>query len=164
MEKIVKPKIKKVVKKKEDKEEKVVKADVKKTAPVKKERYFEAIGRRKTAVARVRLYTKKQGVVVNEKDYADYFSLFRLQKEIMAPFEKMKIGDKLGAVAKVKGGGISSQAEAVRHGISRALVKFNAEFNKRLRRAGYLTRDPRMVERKKYGRHKARRSHQWRKR
>jgi small subunit ribosomal protein S9 len=147
------------------KKEPAVKKDTAaKKTPIKKERYFEALGRRKTAVARVRLYTKKQGIVVNEKKYTDYFPLFRLQKEIMAPFEKMKISDKLGAVVKVKGGGISAQAEAVRHGIARALVKFNLEFKKRLRRAGYLTRDPRMVERKKYGLHKARRAHQWRKR
>ncbi|MCL5004800.1 MAG: 30S ribosomal protein S9 [Patescibacteria group bacterium] len=144
--------------------EKTTKPKIKKETAAKKEKYFEAVGRRKTAIARVRLYTKKEGVVVNEKKLADYFPLVRLQKEIMAPFEKMKIGDKLGAVAKVKGGGISAQAEAVRHGISRALVKFNAEFKKRLRRAGYLKRDPRAVERKKYGRHKARRGHQWRKR
>ena len=144
--------------------EKTAKPKTKKETAAKKEKYFEAVGRRKTAIARVRLYTKKEGVVVNEKKLADYFPLVRLQKEIMAPFEKMKIGDKLGAVAKVKGGGISAQAEAVRHGISRALVKFNAEFKKRLRRAGYLKRDPRAVERKKYGRHKARRGHQWRKR
>ena len=144
--------------------EKTTKPKIKKETAAKKEKYFEAVGRRKTAIARVRLYTKKEGVVVNEKKLADYFPLVRLQKEIMAPFEKMKIGDKLGAIAKVKGGGISAQAEAVRHGISRALVKFNAEFKKRLRRAGYLKRDPRAVERKKYGRHKARRGHQWRKR
>lgn len=136
----------------------------KKTAPVKKERYFEAVGRRKTAVARVRLYTKKDGITVNGKNYTEYFPVLRYQKEAVVALEKMKIGDKLGAVVKVKGGGLSAQAEAIRHGISRALVKFNADFKKRLRRAGYLTRDPRMVERKKYGLHKARRGHQWRKR
>ncbi len=162
MEKIVKPKIKKdaIVKK-----DAVVKKEaIKKPTPEKKERYFEAVGRRKTSVARVRLYTKKEGVIVNDKDYKVYFPLLRLQKEVFAPLDKMKIADKLGAVAKVSGGGLSSQAEAVRHGISKALVKFNAEFAKRLRRAGYLTRDSRMVERKKYGLHKARRAHQWRKR
>jgi small subunit ribosomal protein S9 len=137
----------------------------KKTAPaVKKERYFEAVGRRKTAVARVRLYTKKDGITVNGKNYTEYFPVLRYQKEAAVALEKMKIGDKLGAVIKVKGGGLSAQAEAVRHGIARALVKFNADFKKRLRRVGYLTRDPRMVERKKYGLHKARRGHQWRKR
>lgn len=151
----------KEIKEKEVKEE-TVKKVVKKTAP--KERYFEAVGRRKTAVARVRLFTKKQGIIVNDKDYAVYFPTLRWQKEVLAAFDKMKIGDKLGAVIKVKGGGPSAQAEAVRHGISRALVKFNEEFKKRLRRAGYLTRDARAVERKKYGFHKARRGHQWRKR
>lgn len=153
MEKTTKPKTKK-----ETKETAV------KKAPVKKERYFEAVGRRKTSIARVRLYTKKESAVINDKDYKTYFPLLRLQKDVLNPLEKMKIGDKLGVVAKVKGGGIVAQAEAVRHGISRALVKFNAEFKKRLRRAGYLTRDPRMVERKKYGLRKARRGRQWRKR
>ena len=144
MEKSVKPKIKKEI--------------------VKKERYFEAVGRRKTSVARVRLYTKRDDITINGKICADYFPLLRYQKRAFAALEKMKITDKLGATIKVKGGGLSSQAEAVRHGISRALVKFNLDFKKRLRRAGYLTRDSRMVERKKYGLHKARRGHQWRKR
>ncbi|KKR88786.1 MAG: 30S ribosomal protein S9 [Candidatus Wolfebacteria bacterium GW2011_GWA2_42_10] len=135
-----------------------------KTAPAKKEHYFEAVGRRKTAIARVRLYTRKNGFIVNEKDPAKYFPLLSQRKEIIAPIEKMKIGDKLGVIVRVKGGGLSAQAEAVRLGIARALVKFNQDFKKRLRRVGYLTRDSRMVERKKYGRHKARRGHQWRKR
>ena len=137
---------------------------IKKTPASVKERYFEAVGRRKTSIARVRLYTKKENITINGKDCAAYFPLLRYQKQAVAPLEKMKITDKLGAVIKVKGGGVSSQAEAVRHGISRALVKFNLDFKKRLRRAGYLTRDSRMVERKKYGLHKARRGHQWRKR
>ncbi|MBI5306004.1 30S ribosomal protein S9 [Candidatus Wolfebacteria bacterium] len=163
---MIKSKIKKIIEKseKEEKSEKVAKPAIKKVAPEKKERYFEAVGRRKTAVARVRLYTKKQGFIINDKDYKIYFPLDRWQKEIIAPIEKMKISDKLGVVAKVKGSGISAQAIAVRHGVARALVKFNEEFKKRLRRAGYLIRDPRSVERKKYGRHKARRGHQWRKR
>ncbi|MBI4993617.1 30S ribosomal protein S9 [Candidatus Wolfebacteria bacterium] len=163
MEKTIKPKVKKVVEKAE-KSEKAAKPAVKKISPEKKEKYFEAVGRRKTAVARVRLYTKKDGIIVNGKNYTDYFPLLRWQKEIVAPIEKMKINDKLGATIIVKGSGVSAQAIAVRHGISRALVKFNAEFKKRLRKAGYLLRDPRAVERKKYGRHKARRGHQWRKR
>ncbi|KKQ22340.1 30S ribosomal protein S9 [Candidatus Wolfebacteria bacterium RIFCSPLOWO2_01_FULL_38_11] len=132
--------------------------------PSKKERYFEAVGRRKTAVARVRLFTKKEGIVINEKALKEYFPINRWQQEVLAPLDKMKIMDKLGAVVKVKGGGLSAQAEAIRHGISRALIDFNTDFKKRLRRAGYLTRDSRMVERKKYGKHKARRGHQWRKR
>lgn len=178
MEKTIKPKIKKetAVKhtvKKEAVEKEIIEKDgteivedkknVKKTSE-KKERYFEAVGRRKTAIARVRLYTKKTGIIINDKDYQIYFPTLRFQKEVFSAFEKMKISDKLGAIIKVKGGGIMAQAEAIRHGISRGLVKFNAEFKKRLRRAGYLTRDARMVERKKYGLHKARRAHQWKKR
>ena len=135
-----------------------------KTPPVKPERYFEAVGRRKTAIARVRISPKKGGITVNNKDYSKYFPLLRLQKEVVAPFEKMKLAENFGAEVKVRGGGLSAQAEAIRHGISRALVKFNPELKKRLRRAGYLTRDPRMVERKKYGLKKARRAPQWKKR
>jgi len=131
---------------------------------VKPERYFEAVGRRKTAIARVRLFTKKAGFEVNGKDFQKYFSISRLQKKVTAPLEKMKIVDKLGAIIKVKGGGLNSQAEAITLGMSRALVKFNGDFRKRLRRFGYLTRDSRAVERKKYGLKKARRAPQWKKR
>lgn len=131
---------------------------------VKNERYFEAVGRRKTAIARVRLYTKREGIIINDKNYDKYFPILRLQNEVLAALEKMKTTDKFGATVKVAGGGLSSQAEAIRHGISRALVKFNVDFKKRLRRVGYLTRDSRMVERKKYGYRKARRGRQWRKR
>ncbi len=142
------------------------KAKPKKSAKesVKDERYFEAVGRRKTAIARVRLYTKREGIIVNDKNYDKYFPTLRLQNEVLAALEKMKTTDKFGATVKVAGGGLSSQAEAIRHGISRALVKFNADFKKRLRRVGFLTRDSRMVERKKYGLRKARRGRQWRKR
>ncbi|MEE8131578.1 MAG: 30S ribosomal protein S9 [Candidatus Paceibacterota bacterium] len=133
-------------------------------APLKKERYFEAVGRRKTAIARVRLYTKDSDFIVNEKKLDKYFSVLRFQKEALSPLVKMKIADKLGVSVKVKGGGPSAQAGAIRHGISRALVKFNLEFKKRLRRVGYLTRDARMVERKKPGLKKARRAPQWKKR
>lgn len=136
----------------------------KKTPPVKPERYFEAVGRRKTAIARVRLYTKKIGLEVNEQDFQKYFPILRLQKKLTAPLEKMKIADKLGAVIRVKGGGFNAQAEAISLGIARALVKFNPDFKKRLRRFGYLTRDSRVVERKKYGLKKARRAPQWKKR
>lgn len=169
MEKNIKPKIKKEIIGKEvpeiiEEEKAVKKTPVLLEKSNKKDRYFEAVGRRKTAIARIRLYTKKTGIIINDKDYQVYFPTLRLQKEVFSALEKMKISDKLGAIIKVKGGGIMAQAEAIRHGISRALVKFNAEFKKRLRRAGYLTRDARMVERKKYGLHKARRAHQWKKR
>lgn len=144
--------------------ENISKTTKEKKAPQKKERYFEAVGRRKTAVARVRLFTKKIGVEINGKNITDYFPILRLQKTVEVPLEKMKIADKLGAVVKVKGGGITAQAEAVQLGIARALVKFNAEFRKRLRRVDMLTRNSRMVERKKYGLKKARRAPQWKKR
>ena len=85
-----------------------------KTKKTIKERYFEAVGRRKTSIARVRLYTKKDGFIVNDKDYKKYFLLLRQQQTILSPLEKMKIAEKFGVTAKVKGGGISSQAEAIR--------------------------------------------------
>jgi len=138
--------------------------EAEKVPELKPERYFEAVGRRKTAIARVRLFTKKTGLEINNQSFEKYFPVIRLQKKVNAPLEKMKITDKLGAVVKVKGGGLSAQADAISLGISRALVKFNADFRKRLRRFGYLTRDSRMVERKKYGLKKARRAPQWKKR
>ncbi|MBI3638195.1 30S ribosomal protein S9 [Candidatus Wolfebacteria bacterium] len=131
---------------------------------MKKERYFEAVGRRKTSVARVRLFTKKTGIEINSRKPEEYFPIVHLQKKVVSPLQKMKIEDKLGAVIKVKGGGLTGQAEAIRLGISRALIKFNPEFKKRLRRFEFLTRDPRAVERKKYGLKKARRAPQWKKR
>lgn len=129
------------------------------------ERYIEAVGRRKTAVARVRLWTKGQKeFLINDKNYQDYFVNFELQEIILAPLEMMKSRDKFRISVKVKGGGIHSQAEAVRHSLSRALVKFNPDFRKRLKKAGFLTRDPRMRERKKFGLKRARRGPQWSKR
>ncbi|HEY4475796.1 MAG TPA: 30S ribosomal protein S9 [Candidatus Paceibacterota bacterium] len=130
----------------------------------KKERYFEATGGRKTAAARARLFTKGTGISVNEKDFKDYFRMPRHQIVVQEPLESMKVGDKLKASVKVSGGGINAQAEAVRNAIAKALVKFNVDFKKRLRRAGFITRDSRMVERKKYGLKKARRAPQWAKR
>ncbi|PIZ45065.1 30S ribosomal protein S9, partial [Candidatus Wolfebacteria bacterium CG_4_10_14_0_2_um_filter_39_18] len=112
-----------------------------KESAIKPERYFEAVGRRKTAVARVRLFTKKTDIEANGKDLEIYFPTLRLQRAVTAPFDKMKIADKLGASIKLSGGGISAQAEAASLGISRALVKFNADFRKRLKRFGHLTRD-----------------------
>ena len=132
--------------------------------PIKKERYFEAVGRRKASVARVRLYTKRLGITVNDRTLENYFPIVSLRRKAEAALSKMKIGDKLGATVKVFGGGSTGQAEAIRLGIARALTKFNPEFRKRLRRLGLLTRDARVVERKKYGFKKARRAPQWRKR
>jgi len=133
-------------------------------AETKKE-YFEAVGRRKTAVARVRLFKEgKKSITVNEKDYKKYFPTLDLQQIVDSSLDKMNVEEKFRASVTVRGGGIHSQAEAVRHGIARALVKFNEDFKKRLRKAGYLTRDPRMRERKKPGLKRARRAPQWSKR
>ncbi|MFA5084024.1 MAG: 30S ribosomal protein S9 [Candidatus Paceibacterota bacterium] len=135
-----------------------------KTAPVKADRYFEAVGRRKTAIARVRLYNHKGGISVNEKDYLKYFPTNRLQQMALSPLEKTKLNGKINVIVRVSGGGLSSQAEAVRHGLSRALVLFDANLKSTIKGLGYLRRDPRMVERKKFGLKKARRAPQWAKR
>lgn len=131
----------------------------------KPHRYIEGIGRRKTAIARVRIFTQgEKGILVNEKPYQNYFPTLELQQVVLAALQKMKAADKFRISAKIKGGGIHAQAEALRHGISRTLVKFNPDFRKRLRKVGYLTRDPRMRERKKFGLKRARRAPQWSKR
>lgn len=131
----------------------------------KNKRYLEAVGRRKTSVARVRLATQgDKGIIINDKNYKDYFRDFELQQVVRNPLDLMKIAEKVRVTAIVNGGGIQAQAEAVRHGIARALEKFNITFRKRLKRAGYLTRDPREKERKKFGLKRARRAPQWAKR
>ena len=141
---------------------------VKKVKKVK--RYYEAVGRRKRAVARVRLFTcqpfedEKGKILVNEKSYIDFFPTLELQQIVISPLKKMKSFNRFEATVKVKGGGIRGQAEAIRHGLSRTLVKFNSDFSKKLKRAGYLTRDSRRKERKKPGLKKARRAPQWKKR
>jgi len=131
----------------------------------KPEKYLEAVGRRKTAIARVRLLIKgEKSFLINGKPLAHYLPGFELQKIANSPLEKMNCLDKFGILAKVKGGGIHAQAEAIRLGIARALIIFNPDFRKRLKRVNYLTRDPRMKERKKFGLKRARRAPQWQKR
>lgn len=127
--------------------------------------YFEAVGRRKTSVARVRLFSKGEaGITINGKDSEKYFSNPELQRIIQEPLKKMKLNGSFKILVKVSGGGIYSQAEAVRHGIARSLIKFDADFRKRLKKAGFLKRDPRMKERRKFGLKKARKAPQWSKR
>lgn len=126
--------------------------------------YIEARGSRKTSVARVRLIPSKKGIEINDKDYKTYFSLVREQEAVTAPFRVTSQEGSYGVSAKVKGGGPTGQAEAIRLGVSRALVRANPDLKIRLRQAGFLTRDSRMVERKKYGLKKARRAAQWAKR
>lgn len=130
-----------------------------------KKKYFEAVGRRKNATARVRLYTQnKKGLTINGKNYQDYFKTENLQKVIISPLEKLKCQEKFGFEIRVNGGGLSGQAGAIRHAISRALILLNPYFKKRLKKSGYLTRDSRMRERKKPGLNRARRAPQWSKR
>ncbi len=144
---------------------KVKKVEEAKRPAVKAEKYWEAVGRRKTAVARVRLFTRgEKAFLVNQKPYNIYFPTSELQQIIQAALEKMKCLDKFRVSVIVKGGGLHAQAEAIRHGISRALTLFNPDFRKRLKKAGFLTRDSRMRERKKFGLKRARRAPQWQKR
>jgi len=137
---------------------------------LKPKRYFEAVGSRKTSSARVRLFTARPleeqvgRILVNDKPYTEYFPTAELRQIVEGSLNKLKSLNRFEVSVKVSGGGIKSQAEAIRHGIARALVSFNADFRKKLKRAGYLKRDPRKKERKKYGLKKARRAPQWAKR
>ena len=124
----------------------------------------KAVGRRKTAAARVRLSLGKGVIIVNGKDYKEYFPLKKWQEDVMSPLVTTGKEKAMDVSAKVAGGGVAGQSIAVRHGITRALVKWNEEFRAALKAEGFLTRDPRAKERKKPGKHGARRGHQWRKR
>ena len=135
------------------------------------ERYFEALGSRKRATARVRLYTSNPAnsaeagnIEVNLKPYKTYFPGERLQLIVEDPLRKLKSMNRFRATVRVAGGGTHAQAEAVAHGLARTLTLFDQNFRKRLKRAGLLKRDPREKERKKYGLKKARRAPQWAKR
>ncbi len=127
-------------------------------------KYFEAVGRRKNAIARARLFLNVKEILVNQKPFDNYFKMPEFAQIVMAPLHKMKITDRMGVTFLIKGGGLRGQAEAARHALARALVKYNADYRKRLKKAGFLRRDPRMKERKKYGLKKARRAPQWQKR
>lgn len=128
-------------------------------------RYIEAVGRRKTSTARVRITEASKGsTTVNDKEVSAYFPTVELQKIVSEAVEKSKVAGKFAISVKVAGGGIHSQAEALRHGLSRAIVKFDEETRKRLKKLGFLKRDPRMKERRKFGLKKARKAPQWSKR
>ncbi len=127
--------------------------------------YYRAIGRRKTATAVVRLYkASKTSYSINGKDLVVYFPTAELKKIVTGAFETATPSEKFEVVVTTKGGGSHAQAEAVRHGISRALVLFDGELRSPLKKAKMLKRDPRQVERKKFGLKKARKSPQWSKR
>jgi len=125
---------------------------------------YYGTGRRKTAVARVRLLPGDGNITINGKSFETYFPNRTLRLIVMQPLVLTDMAGRFDVVARVHGGGVSGQAGAVRLGIARALVKSNPDLRKQLRRAGFLTRDPRMKERKKYGLHKARKAPQYSKR
>lgn len=130
-----------------------------------KEKYFEAVGRRKTAVARVRLLPATKGqVTVNDLTFKDYFRTLTLQNLAKRPLVAQKLDGVFIVSAKIKGGGIHAQAEALSHGIARALLLKDPNLKPVLKKIGLLKRDPRSKERRKFGLKKARKSPQWSKR
>ena len=126
--------------------------------------YFYGTGRRKKSVARVRIYPGSGSITINNRDIDDYFGLDTLKLIINQPFGVTETEGKFDIVANVKGGGMSGQAGAIRHGVARALLTVDENYRTALKKAGFLTRDPRMKERKKYGRKAARRAPQFSKR
>ncbi len=126
--------------------------------------YFYGTGRRKKSVARVRVYAGTGKITVNDRDIDDYFGLETLKLIVRQPLALTGTADKFDIVCKVAGGGVTGQAGAIRHGLSRALLQYDENLRPALKKAGFLTRDPRMKERKKYGLKGARRAPQFSKR
>ncbi len=130
-----------------------------------KRKYYYGTGRRKSSVARVRVYENGTGsIIINGREMDDYFGLETLKLIVRQPLVSTDVLGKVDVVVTVAGGGVSGQAGAIRHGISRALLGLNPEYRAGLKAAGFLTRDPRMKERKKYGLKAARRAPQFSKR
>jgi small subunit ribosomal protein S9 len=129
-----------------------------------REATYTATGKRKTAVARVRLAAGSGKVTVNRRPIDEYFGRPTSRMIVHQPLELTSTMGQFDVFANVRGGGISAQATAIRHGITRALMEFNPDHRPPLKKAGFVTRDPRQVERKKYGRHKARKRPQYSKR
>jgi small subunit ribosomal protein S9 len=127
--------------------------------------YYHGTGRRKTAVARVRLFPNGDGrMIVNGREAEQYFGRDVLLAQAKSPLRLLELASRLNVSVKVIGGGVSGQAGAVRHGVARALLRADETFRPTLRKAGFLTRDPRMKERKKYGLKRARKAPQYTKR
>ena len=126
--------------------------------------YFYGTGRRKSSVARVRVYSGNGNITINGRDIDDYFGLETLKLIVRQPVALTETADKFDIVVNVNGGGVSGQAGAIRHGLSRALLQYDENLRPTLKKAGFLTRDPRMKERKKYGLKGARRAPQFSKR
>jgi len=125
------------------------------------EKQKNSVGRRKEAVTRVFISKGSGTITVNDKDYKQYFSLVYLQNQVERPLKTIEAADKFDVKINATGGGVKGQAEAAMLGIARALVEINADFRPALKAAGLLKRDPRSVERKKFGKKKARRSYQF---
>ena len=132
--------------------------------PKASKKYYYGTGRRKNSIARVRLIEGTGKITINEKDIDEYFGLETLKVIVKQPLSVTNTLAKYDVIAKVIGGGCTGQAGAIRHGIARALNEANSEYRPTLKSAGFLTRDPRMKERKKYGLKKARRAPQFSKR
>lgn len=126
--------------------------------------YFYGTGRRKNSVARVRVYNGTGKITINDRDIDDYFGLETLKLIVRQPLATAGVDNKFDLVVRVAGGGVSGQAGAIRHGLSRALLQYDENLRGALKKAGFLTRDPRMKERKKYGLKAARRAPQFSKR
>ena len=126
--------------------------------------YFYGTGRRKSSVARVRIYNGTGKVTINDRDIDDYFGLETLKLIVRQPLTLTGTTDKFDIVCRVAGGGVTGQAGAIRHGVARALLQYDEALRAELKKAGFLTRDPRMKERKKYGLKGARRAPQFSKR
>ena len=126
--------------------------------------YFYGTGRRKNSVARVRVYTGTGKITINDRDIDDYFGLETLKLIVRQPLAVAEVEGKFDIVVRVNGGGVSGQAGAIRHGLSRTLLQYDENLRPALKKAGFLTRDPRMKERKKYGLKAARRAPQFSKR
>ena len=126
--------------------------------------YFYGTGRRKESVARVRVYAGTGKIIINGRDIDDYFGLETLKLVVRQPLTLTETTEKCDIVCRVNGGGVSGQAGAIRHGLSRALLQYDENLRPALKKAGFLTRDPRMKERKKYGLKAARRAPQFSKR
>ena len=126
--------------------------------------YFYGTGRRKKSVARVRVYPGTGNITINDRDINEYFGLETLKLIVRQPLALTGTAEKFDIVCKVQGGGVTGQAGAIRHGLARALLQFDENLRPELKKAGFLTRDPRMKERKKYGLKGARRAPQFSKR
>ena len=129
-----------------------------------KVKYYYGTGRRKSSVARVRLYPGTGKITINSRDIDDYFGLDTLKLVVRQPLALTENLEKFDIVCTVTGGGVTGQAGAIRHGVTRALMEFDADLRPALKKAGFVTRDPRMKERKKYGLKAARRAPQFSKR